>query len=212
LLDADKLWVGNAFRNSFGNSPIRDAASCPTFFRGDLQLSAKYLLPCPCGQTVLVEPKQAGAAVTCGCGNVLAVPTVLQMASLELAAPAARPSSAKTRWGARQRLILLGVVILAGAVALAGWSLYKRPLAAADLIDPATIRQNVQKFTLWQTWEAWERFKSGLDPRKSQRYNDALQQFYIALGASAILAAMGIALVAFGIRKDISGKQRRTGV
>ena len=45
----------------------------------------KYLLPCPCGQSVEVEPNQAGQTVPCGCGQNLTVPSMLQMKALPAA-------------------------------------------------------------------------------------------------------------------------------
>ena len=42
----------------------------------------KYLLPCPCGLSVEIEPGQAGQTVACACGESLTVPTMLQIKAL----------------------------------------------------------------------------------------------------------------------------------
>jgi hypothetical protein len=45
----------------------------------------KYLLPCKCGQSVEVEPGQAGQTVVCNCGELLIVPSMLQVKALPAA-------------------------------------------------------------------------------------------------------------------------------
>ena len=45
----------------------------------------KYLLPCKCGQSVEIEPGQAGQTVVCGCGENLLVPSMLQIKMLPMA-------------------------------------------------------------------------------------------------------------------------------
>ena len=42
----------------------------------------KYLLPCKCGQSVEIEPGQAGQTVVCACGENLLVPSMLQIKTL----------------------------------------------------------------------------------------------------------------------------------
>jgi hypothetical protein len=52
----------------------------------------KYLLPCPCGQSVEVEPGQAGQTVVCACGKTLLVPTMLQVKALPVAPEKLKPA------------------------------------------------------------------------------------------------------------------------
>jgi len=47
--------------------------------------SMKYLLSCSCGQSVEVEPSQAGQTVVCVCGATLLVPSMLQVKALPIA-------------------------------------------------------------------------------------------------------------------------------
>ena len=45
----------------------------------------RYLLPCECGQSVEIEPSQAGQTVVCGCGKELLAPSMLQIKALPVA-------------------------------------------------------------------------------------------------------------------------------
>jgi hypothetical protein len=50
-------------------------------------MKAVYLLPCSCGKKVPVDAGQAGAKVTCECGQQLAVPTFRALRNLEQEKP-----------------------------------------------------------------------------------------------------------------------------
>lgn len=57
-------------------------------------MSKQYLLPCRCGNEVIVDSTQAGETVACSCGEQLLVPTLRGLRGLKPAgaAPAARPA------------------------------------------------------------------------------------------------------------------------
>ena len=57
----------------------------------------KYLLPCKCGQSVEIEPSQAGQTVACGCGENLLVPSMLQIKALPTAQEKPAPQRSKKR-------------------------------------------------------------------------------------------------------------------
>ena len=57
----------------------------------------KYLLPCKCGQSVEIEPSQAGQTVACGCGEGLLIPSMLQIRALPIALEKPEPSRKKKR-------------------------------------------------------------------------------------------------------------------
>ena len=59
-------------------------------------MSKQYLLPCSCGNQIVVEPTQAGETLSCSCGQQLVAPTLRQMRTLAPAQPtsAQRPSRA----------------------------------------------------------------------------------------------------------------------
>jgi hypothetical protein len=48
-------------------------------------MSSEYLLPCPCGQSLLVSKSQAGQSIECSCGQTVAVPTLRGFAQLQTA-------------------------------------------------------------------------------------------------------------------------------
>ena len=74
----------------------------------------KYLLPCKCGQSVEIEPAQAGQAVSCICGENLFVPSMLQVKALPVAPDKPIPSYRKEHVPYRSALTMFfsGVVCL----------------------------------------------------------------------------------------------------
>lgn len=56
----------------------------------------KYLLPCKCGQSVEIEPSQAGQTVVCVCGEHLHVPSMLQIKALPPAQEQTPPARKET--------------------------------------------------------------------------------------------------------------------
>ncbi len=93
-------------------------------------MRAKYLLPCICGQEIPVEATQAGQQVRCLCGVELEVPTLLNLTRLKPAEPpaaAAAPRRARSAWGPRQRVMLVGLAIMVVGALWVGWELLSRP-------------------------------------------------------------------------------------
>jgi hypothetical protein len=76
----------------------------------------KHLLPCTCGQTVEVEPSQAGQTVACTCGKSLLVPSMLRVKSLPIV-PSLYEES-ETKRSAAARLSALFIFILGNAAIL----------------------------------------------------------------------------------------------
>lgn len=96
-------------------------------------------------------------------------------------------------------MLLLGIICLVAATAAGVLLVIYRPVSQADQTDPEMIQRYVQSFTPWQSWEAWESRKNGLDPRVNQKYLAAVTHFRVGLGVVAILAVAGIALLAAGL-------------
>jgi hypothetical protein len=162
-------------------------------------VTVKYLLPCACGHNVLVEPRQAGESVVCACGSPLAVPTLLGITALERVEEEPEPQASPGQWGRRQRLLLLGTVVFAFAVAWGIW-LLMHPPKSPFAIDPEQIRQSAQTLRVWQSWEAWQSMKTGLDRRTDQQYAAAVTRFRIWLGVVVTLTLTGMALIAVGMK------------
>ena len=71
----------------------------------------KYQLPCKCGQSVNIEPSQAGQTVVCVCGEHLLVPSMLQIKALP-AAPEIAKSPRKETGVLRITFLIIGIVLL----------------------------------------------------------------------------------------------------
>ena len=161
-------------------------------------MSAKYLLPCRCGQQIVVEPRQAGETIVCSCGASLQAPTMLGILSLEPAPPEPAPATAKTHWGLAHRMLLLGIAFVLASL-LGGVVLYlTRPIAPSDVIEPEQIRATISQFSPTRTWEIWESMKLGLG-RTDPRYAAAVLQHHVWLGVAGLAALAGVALVVVGL-------------
>src|ERR1700682_380298 len=82
-------------------------------------MTKEYLLPCSCGETHRVNPRQSGETLVCGCGARLNVPTRRELQTLEPAPPTAAPL--QPTWGRRQGLIFLGLLITTVSLAVCGY-------------------------------------------------------------------------------------------
>ena len=162
-------------------------------------MTAKYLLPCPCGQQIVIEPRQAGETVPCSCGASLLIPTWLAMTDLEPATSEPAPALSQSTWGLKHRLRLLGAVfVLIGLVGGIWLYLEWRTLAQRRLVDPEQLRQTAQKLLPSQTWDIWQTMKQGLDRRTDQQYAAAVSEFHVKQGFVAALALLGIFLIVAG--------------
>jgi hypothetical protein len=162
-------------------------------------VSAKYLLPCHCGQHVVVEPRQAGETVVCSCGVLIQVPTMLGMKALE---PAMEETfRANADWGWPHRTLLVGLVLVAAAIAavILLWS--HRPVSSSEIVTPEQIQANARQLTPIQTWTIWETMKQGLDQRIDQPYVDAMTRFHIWMTVAAICLVVGAGMTIAGWAK-----------
>ncbi|GHT14859.1 hypothetical protein FACS1894170_12200 [Planctomycetales bacterium] len=74
----------------------------------------KYLLPCSCGLSVDVEPRQAGQTVVCSCGKTLQVPSLSKVKELPVTTENKVPvHAAKKNAGlVRKAFFIIGFVLL----------------------------------------------------------------------------------------------------
>ena len=157
-------------------------------------MSPTYLLPCSCGKTIPVRPHQAGEMLSCICGAVLEVPTVLQMARLEQVPtePAAAEPSAP--WGLRQSMVLLGVVIALLGIGLTVGLFLDRP----DLPSAEEIRARVEQLPAVECWRRWEFLRvAGPDPRLKkfeEEHSENVFRHNLWMGVTLTLTAGGIVL------------------
>jgi hypothetical protein len=158
---------------------------------------SRYLLPCRCGHEFVIEPRLAGETLSCACGATLQVPTMLEMQSLELAPPERAAAPARSSWGLRQQLFLMGGLLIVITAVAAIWLYRTRPIAPSDVMNPEYIREIAKRFPPTQTWAVWESMKQGIRP-PDPRYAAALTRYHAWLGVTGILALLGIAMVASG--------------
>jgi len=148
-------------------------------------MTTTYLLPCVCGQKLPVSTTQAGEAVQCTCGASLTVPSLSELANLELApSTSARRKKRKRPWSNRQGWILLGSFIVAAAVGLLVFLQFTRPrLPGIESLRPIHV------------WSLWQDLRRGPDRNLSL----AEQQFLEMLGIHRVWRIALVGALAAGV-------------
>ncbi|MEN6450148.1 MAG: hypothetical protein ABFC96_06635 [Thermoguttaceae bacterium] len=158
-------------------------------------MSVKYLLPCRCGQQIPIEPRQAGEAVVCACGESLQAPTLREITALELAAEESTPAPASAVWSWRHGLRLLGIAMTAMALVW-GVLLYTHPpISRLGDFNPDVVRRDIRGMSPSQTWQIWEMYKEGLDRRIDQRYARDVETHTGLKVIAAVMALLGVGLI-----------------
>ena len=119
-------------------------------------MADKYLLACPqCGNRTAVETHQAGSSIPCACGAPIAVPGMREISRLEKVQAAAGP--ARSTWGPRQAVSLVGLVLLLASLAPCGYWLANWPAPPVRDVPAAIGRaqEAMAKIPLDQTWLYW---------------------------------------------------------
>lgn len=125
-------------------------------------MSARYLLPCGCGQQVVVEARQAGLEVACACGARLSVPSIRGLN--ELARVEGAPPQAKRTWGPRQGVLLLGALIAVPCLVLAvAGHLAPLPEHPSYTLDLDLNQEQVEVMPVDRLFEMWEEFNESFD-------------------------------------------------
>jgi hypothetical protein len=163
----------------------------------------QYLVPCSCGRKLPVETRQAGESITCECGNILAIPRLLELKKLEKTAVQEKIVPVRSAWGVGHGLALAGMSILLIVLALWVYVILFVPGNPYERITPDQIREQHQKKSPMQTWQEWVYYqKSGLSPRKERidRYFEGrFAQRQMILTYFGIASAVGGAVLATGI-------------
>jgi hypothetical protein len=162
-------------------------------------MTARYLLPCRCGQQIVVEPRQAGETVACTCGATLSIPTLLDIKNLDPAPQADPAKTSRTMWSAKHQLRLLGMALLAAAMIGGVWLHMTRPTSRFDAVDPERIRENYKTFSPVVTWEAWTYMQKGLDRRIDVQYATAMSMYRAWQAVVGVLAIVGVAMLIGGM-------------
>lgn len=152
-------------------------------------MSREFLLPCECGEKVVITKVQAGQTLSCQCGRSLEVPTLQRIELLEPAAPVAalrrRPEAG---WDRRRGLILLGLV-----VALVGglWAGY------LELTKPRLL--DIQEMSPAVTWSLWQELRLGANrfpTPEAQGFAEYLKQNRDWMIVALVVGAGGLLLTA----------------
>ncbi len=123
---------------------------------------------------------------------------MLEITALDPAPEEASAVPATTDWGVQQRLMFLGTAIALAAIVCATLLYVQRPVSRFSF-NPEEIVRSAKSMPPAATWENWEIVKSeGLDRRTDREYADALVRFYVWEGVFAVVAMIGIALIATG--------------
>ena len=162
---------------------------------------AQYLLPCQCGRKTPVDSTKAGQTMRCECGAELEIPTLGAMKKLQRVEQKTKPAP-MVRWGARQRVLLVGIIICAIGLCIAGLFTIRRPVPPphAQLIE--VIPQRVESLSLMQTIQLWGMLERGL-PEGSSLEDQAYQKEYKAYlrrtTVALVIAGLGVLLMVISL-------------
>lgn len=168
-----------------------------------------YLLPCTCGEKLVVDKSQAGLTIRCHCGKEVHIPTLRGFAELEQTSVNQRPAR---EWSARQGVLFIGIAITVLGLLAAGWFALGRPrypykvenelLAAAGSTDDMQDA-NVEALRRW-----WNSAQMGVANDTSPYaawhqdmlaiYNDAAQTFRARMTFAASVTAIGFVILCAG--------------
>ena len=165
-------------------------------------MKTTYLLPCCCGRTIPVEPRQAGEAIQCACGKPVQVPTLLEMTTLERSEPVVPAAPPSVGWGWPQRLVFLGIVMAVASCVAVILVVQKRPSAPTEGVTPEFVLSQVQRLSPAATIKFFRRtLETGLDAKKfppEQAYAEAMDRYWSWLIILAITGGVGATLIALG--------------
>ena len=149
----------------------------------------EYLLPCHCGETHRVSPRQSGETLACTCGARLDVPTLRELKTLE-PAPMATSAAAKPAWGPRQRLLFVGLLVAAVSLIAGG---YFRFVEMPKLPEIATRQSDLEKVKPAEAWQFWVLVRHGMPPGAPPDLAQALEGIEVAQRKIRIALGVGIA-------------------
>jgi hypothetical protein len=178
-------------------------------------MATKYRLPCHNDAYVAVDASQAGLAVTCPCGEDVQVPTWRELSRLQPVedvadrATAGRRATGGSTWSPQKGLIFLGLVILVGGGASAGYWNATIPTEKPIQVNYEGISKHVDSLTLLESMQDWSELRKGLSRGElppMQMYlamQEAHRRWtYISLGGCAV----GVVFCAIGVATG--GKSR----
>jgi hypothetical protein len=160
-------------------------------------MTTAYLLPCACGEKLRIDASQAGLDVRCRCGKDVKAPTLRGLSQLERVEEDAATKPPQ-QWGTRQRLVLIGSLIVSCGLGVAGWYWYNTPPSelrvSIDSRLPKQLAEQIGAMSAEELIETWNKVaKEELDrtePAELANYHRFVEhqqrRMYIGLGIAAI--------------------------
>ena len=153
----------------------------------------QYLLPCKCGRKTPVDSTKAGQTIECECGDRLEVPTLGVLKKLPQVMQEKRPA-ATVKWAARQRVLLLGIIICIIGLGVAGFFTFDRPEPPPHQHRIEHLPEYVESMSLMETIQLWGTLEHGLPDGLSpedQTYQEARQAYLRRTAVALVIAGVG---------------------
>lgn len=166
---------------------------------GGVELGERYLLSCPCGKEVTVEPRQAGEVVRCQCGASLDVPSMTAMRRLPSAETATSNRGVTRPWGPRQQVALIGGLLLVLGLAWVGYLSAQPP--SPPVSEPGEIANydgTLEAITASESWRLWRSLQEPLPDitRKAEaEYFDRVADHRRWMIVGGVIALLGTAMI-----------------
>ena len=161
-------------------------------------MTTSYLLPCDCGQVVVVQPRQAGQEVRCTCGKSLVVPTMLKMTKLQQAESPSEAGRTSSRWGWRQSTMVLGAAVVLGTI-MAGVHIARSRPEPPPRYDSKAIRDASRNLTPLQAWQQWQYYRvNGLNRQRlwaDEQHEESALRWWLKVGVLLLLFVAGLGLI-----------------
>ena len=156
-------------------------------------MSAKYLLPCSCGNKLTVDTTQAGLKLDCPCGKQVEVPTWRELRSLEKADTPA-PVQADG-WSTKHGLVFLAMVL--AVCSMTGSALVWATTPELEHVHPTDeqVHKAYQTLSLDESMKEWGALKTG--PELPEDEHEKMYEAYWAwrmkwVYAGLILTALSL--------------------
>ena len=154
----------------------------------------QYLLPCQCGRKTPVDSTKAGRTIDCECGARLDVPTLGGLKVLQQVTQEKRAVPV-VKWAARQRVLLLGIIICILGLGIAGFFTRGRPDPPPHQHRIEHIPKFVEDMSLMETVQLWGRLERGLPDGlglEDQRYQQLRQAYLRRTAVALAIAGVGV--------------------
>lgn len=109
-------------------------------------MSVKYLLPCSCGEKIVIDVGKAGRTIRCQCGRQVEVPTLREIKKLRQFQQ--QPLDLASEWSPRRAAALAGAMMAIVAGLSAGWLWLNRPVSPQGEIN-SQIRDRLEHLEDW---------------------------------------------------------------